>query len=191
MFEQITQVFMQYGVWGLFGLSFLDSFIVPVPPFFLQIAMSLIDPAAALRYATVAFTGSILGAPIGYILGKWLGKPILRKILPEKWTKLATEQFDKNGDAAVLIGSFTPIPFKVFTILSGVFNYSLTKLMLFAILGRGIKFYLIGILFHLYGKHAKVLLDEYLEIAVLGIGAVVAIAWLVWNKRRKNRLIVC
>lgn len=132
--------------------------------------------------------GSILGAPIGYILGKWLGKPILRKILPEKWTKLATEQFDKNGDAAVLIGSFTPIPFKVFTILSGVFNYSLTKLMLFAILGRGIKFYLIGILFHLYGKHAKVLLDEYLEIAVLGIGAVVAIAWLVWNKRRKKPL---
>lgn len=188
MFEQITQAFMQYGIWGLFGLSFLDSFIVPVPPFFLQIAMSLIDPSSALRYATIAFTGSILGAPMGYILGKWLGKPILKKILPEKWTALATEQFDKNGDTAVLIGAFTPIPFKVFTILSGVFNYSLTKLMLFAILGRGIKFYLIGILFHLYGKHAKVLLDEYLEISVLGIGAIVAIAWFIWNKRKKKKL---
>ncbi|MDA5108333.1 VTT domain-containing protein [Brevibacillus thermoruber] len=186
MFEQITHIFMQYGIWGLFGLAFLDSFIVPVPPFFLQIGMSLIDPASAMRYATVAFTGSILGAPVGYMLGKWLGKPLLQKLLPEKWTAMATEQFAKNGDAAVLIGSFTPIPFKVFTILSGVFNYSLTKLMLFAILGRGIKFFLIGLLFHLYGKHAKVLLDNYLEVTVLGIGTLVAIVWLIWKKRKKS-----
>ncbi|CAJ1003602.1 MULTISPECIES: YqaA family protein [Bacillales] len=186
MFDQITQIFMQYGIWGLFGLAFLDSFIVPVPPFFLQIGMSLIDPTSAMRYATVAFTGSILGAPVGYMLGKWLGKPLLQKLLPEKWTAMATEQFAKNGDAAVLIGSFTPIPFKVFTILSGVFNYSLTKLMLFAILGRGIKFYLIGLLFHLYGKHAKELLDSYLEVTVLGIGALVAIVWLIWKKRKKS-----
>jgi membrane protein YqaA with SNARE-associated domain len=186
MFEQITETFMQYGIWGLFGLAFLDSFILPVPPFFLQIGMSLVDPGSALRYATVAFTGSILGAPIGYLLGKWLGKPILNKLLPEKWTAMATEQFAKNGDAAVLIGSFTPIPFKVFTILTGVFNYSLTKLMLFAILGRGLKFYLIGVLFHLYGKHAKVLLDEYLEITVLGTGAVVAVGWYFWHKRRQK-----
>lgn len=186
MFDQITQIFLNYGIWGLFGLAFLDSFILPVPPFFVQIALSLMDPGAALKYATVAFTGSILGAPIGYMLGKWLGKPLLHKILPDKWTAQATEQFAKNGDAAVLIGSFTPIPFKVFTVLSGVFNYSLTKLMLFAILGRGLKFYLIGILFHLYGKHAKVLLDEYLELTILGIGASVAIVWLIWNKRRKK-----
>ena len=186
MFEQITHIFMQYGIWGLFGLAFLDSFIVPVPPFFLQIGMSLIDPASAMRYATVAFTGSILGAPVGYMLGKWLGKPLLQKLLPEKWTAMATEQFAKNGDAAVLIGSFTPIPFKVFTILSGVFNYSLTKLMLFAILGRGIKFFLIGLLFHLYGKHAKVLLDNYLEVTVLGIGTLVAIVRLIWKKRKKS-----
>jgi len=44
MFDQITEIFMQYGIWGLFGLALLDSFILPVPPFFLQIAMSLIEP---------------------------------------------------------------------------------------------------------------------------------------------------
>jgi membrane protein YqaA with SNARE-associated domain len=187
MFEQFTEIFMQYGIWGLFGLAFLDSFIFPVPPFFLQIGMSLVDPGSALRYATVAFTGSVLGAPIGYLLGRWLGKPILNKLLPEKWTAMATEQFAKNGDAAVLIGSFTPIPFKVFTILTGVFNYSLTKLLLFAILGRGLKFFLIGVLFHLYGKHAKVLLDDYLELTILSIGAVVALIWFVWKKLRQNR----
>ncbi|GED69518.1 hypothetical protein BRE01_32200 [Brevibacillus reuszeri] len=186
MLEQITQLFMNYGIWGLFGMAFLDSFISPIPPFFMQIAMSLIDPGSALRYATVAFTASILGAPIGFMLGKWLGKPLLEKLLPEKWVVLATEKFAKNGDAAVLIGAFTPIPFKVFTILSGVFNYSLTKLMFFAIVGRGLKFFLIGTLFHFYGKHAKVLLDDYLEVTLLGVAAMVAIAWFIWNKRRKR-----
>ncbi|MDH4619276.1 VTT domain-containing protein [Brevibacillus sp. AY1] len=187
MFEQLTQFFMDYGIWGLFIVSFLDSFILPIPPFFIQIGLSLIEPESALRIATLAFIGSVLGAPVGYILGKWLGKPILQKILPEKWTALATEQFAKNGDAAVLIGSFTPIPFKMFTVLSGVFNYSIVKLMLFAILGRGLKFYLIGTLFYLYGRHAKVLLDEYLEITLLGIAVVVAIIWFIWNRRRKKR----
>jgi len=186
MFDQIAQIFTQYGMWGLFALAFLDSFILPVPPFFLQIGMSLVEPGAALRYATVAFTGSLLGAPVGYLLGKWLGKPLMHKIVPAKWTQAATEVFEKNGDGAVLIGSFTPIPFKVFTVLSGVFGYSLTKLMFFAILGRGLKFYLIGILFYLYGKHAKVLLDEYLEITLLGVAAVVAIGWYIWKKRKES-----
>lgn len=185
MIEQITEIFMQYGIWGLLGLAFLDSFILPVPPFFLQIAMSLIEPAAALRYATVAFTGSVLGAPIGYFLGKWLGKPLLHKILPDKWTNAATVLFEKNGDGAVLVGSFTPIPFKFFTVLSGVFGYSLTKLMIFAIIGRGLKFFLIGTLFYLYGKHAKVLLDEYLEVTVLGIGVLVGIGWLIWRRKKQ------
>ncbi|GAA4704366.1 YqaA family protein [Brevibacillus fulvus] len=186
MFEQITQIFMQYGVWGLFTLAFLDSFIIPVPPFFLQIAMSLVEPSSALRFSTLAFTGSVLGAPIGFLLGRWLGKPLLRKILPEKWTEKATAIFSKNGDAAVIIGAFTPIPFKVFTILSGVFGYSLVKLMLFAIIGRGVKFYLIGLLFYFYGQQAKDLLDQYLDVGLLAVAAVLFIGWLIWKKRQKT-----
>ena len=186
MFDQITQIFMQYGAWGLFLLAFLDSFMLPIPPFFLQIAMSLLDPGKSLQYATFAFIGSILGAPAGYLLGKYLGKRLMHLVLPKKWVELATKQFTKNGDAAVLIGSFTPIPFKVFTILSGVFGYSFFKLMMYAILGRGLKFYLIGVLFYFYGKHAKEILDNYQESALLGIAVVVAMIWFVLHKRKRK-----
>lgn len=186
MFDQITQIFMQYGSWGLFSLAFLDSFVLPVPPFFLQVAMSLLEPSNSLKYATIAFIGSILGAPAGYLLGKSLGKRLMHLVLPKKWVELATVQFTKNGDAAVLIGSFTPIPFKVFTILSGVFGYSFSKLMLYAVLGRGLKFYLIGVLFYFYGKHAKEILDNYQETALLGMGAVVAVIWYVLHKRKRK-----
>ncbi len=187
MFDHISQIFMQYGVWGLFFLAFLDSFILPVPPFFLQIAMSLVEPGASLEFATFAFFGSILGAPAGYLLGKGLGKPLMHRVLPQKWAGLATERFAKNGDAAVLIGSFTPIPFKVFTILSGVFGYSFLKLMMYAVLGRGIKFYLIGILFYFYGKQAKEILDQYQEATLLGIAVVAAIIWFIIKKRKRAK----
>ncbi|WP_400164305.1 YqaA family protein [Brevibacillus sp. TJ4] len=187
MFAQLSQFFMDYGNWGLFIVSLLDSFLLPLPPFFLQIGLSLIQPTEALWIALIAFTGSLLGAPVGYVMGKWLGQPILNRLLPEKWTLLATKQFEKNGDAAVLVGSFTPIPFKVFTILCGVFNYSLTKLMLFAILGRGMKFFLIGFLFYFYGKHAKELLDTYMEASLLAAAAAVAIIWIVVKQLAKKR----
>lgn len=184
MFEQISAMFMQYGSLGLFFMAFLDSFVLPVPPFFLQIAMSLLDPPSALRYATIAFLGSIAGAPMGYLLGFWLGKPLMHLVLPQKWIDAATQQFEKNGDAALLIGSFTPIPFKVFTILSGVFHFPLAKLMVYALIGRGLKFYLIGVLFHFFGKHAKVLLDQYLEVTLLAIGAVLAVVWFVLKRKK-------
>jgi membrane protein YqaA with SNARE-associated domain len=188
MFDTIVQLFMQYGLAGLFALSFLDAIVLPVPPFFLQIAMSLIDPAASLKIALVAFTGSVLGAPIGYLLGKWLGKPLMHKLVPAKWANKAMELFEKNGDAAVIIGSFTPIPFKVFTILSGVFNFSLTRLMIYSILGRGSKFFLIGTLFHFYGKQAKVLLDNYLEISLLAVAIILAGGWYILHKRQQKFL---
>lgn len=188
MFDTISELFMQYGLPGLFTLAFLDSIILPVPPFFPQIAMSLYEPSASFQIATVAFTGSVLGAPVGYLLGKWLGKPLMHKLVPDKWAVKAMAMFEKNGDAAVIIGSFTPIPFKVFTILSGVFSFSLTRLMIYSILGRGSKFFLIGTLFHFYGKHAKVLLDNYLEITLLIVAILLAIGWYLMQKRKQKFL---
>ena len=41
----------------------------------------------------------------------------------KEWIDAATNMFQKNGEAAILIGSFTPVPFKVFTILSGCLNF--------------------------------------------------------------------
>ncbi|UFJ39224.1 VTT domain-containing protein [Brevibacillus humidisoli] len=186
MFDTISEIFMQYGQFGLFALSFLDSFILPVPPFFLQIAMSLVSPADALYYATVAFFGSVLGAPMGYLLGKALGKPLMHKVVPARWVEVATDKFTKDGDAAVLIGSFTPIPYKVFTILSGVFGFSLFRLIVYSILGRGIKFYLIGVLFFLYGKHAKELLDQYLEVSLLAVAVILTLGWFLLKRRKKR-----
>ncbi len=53
--------FQQYGVIGLFVLSFVEASFFPVPPYLLSIPMTLARPRLGLFYAGVGIAGSALG----------------------------------------------------------------------------------------------------------------------------------
>ncbi|MBW7475196.1 VTT domain-containing protein [Paenibacillus oenotherae] len=160
MFQKIIDFLENFGVWGLFIHSIADAIIFPVPAFFTQVSLSVVNPSSAIWLATAGFIGCLLGTPVGYYIGKVLGKSILYRFLKKEWIDSATNLFKKNGEAAILIGSFTPIPFKVFTILSGSLAFPLWKLIVYAAIGRAIKFYAIGLLFYYYGRAAKGMVHE-------------------------------
>lgn len=128
--------------------------------FFLQVSLSILNPSTALWLATVGYIACLLGTPVGYYLGKIMGKSVLYKFLKKEWIDAATDKFQKNGEAAILIGSFTPIPFKVFTILSGCLNFPLWRLIGYAAIGRGLKFYIVGSLFYFYGRAAESMVKD-------------------------------
>ena len=161
MFQTVVDFLGKFGPLGLFIHSFLDSIIFPIPAFFLQVSLSMLNPSTALWLATVATSPAYWVHPSVYYLGKVMGKSILYKILKKEWIDAATDRFQKNGEAAILIGSFTPIPFKVFTILSGCLNFPLWRLIGYAAIGRGLKFYIVGLLFYLYGHSAKGMVKMY------------------------------
>jgi len=174
MFQNLIDTLMQFGIWGLFIHSFADAIFFPIPAFFLQVPLSLIQPSNALWLATAGYIACLLGTPIGYLIGKLLGSSILHKFLKKSWIDAATRMFQKNGEAAILIGSFTPIPFKVFTILSGCLNYPLWRLLIYAAFGRAVKFYAVGLLFYSYGRAAEGMVkDVSLYIAAVAIPLVV------------------
>jgi len=174
MFQNIIDGLMEFGIWGLFIHSFVDAIFFPIPAFFLQVPLSLINPSNALWLATAGYVACLLGTPIGYLLGKLLGNSILTKFLKKSWVDAATRMFQKNGEAAILIGSFTPIPFKVFTILSGCLNFPLWRLLAYAAIGRAAKFYAVGLLFYYYGKAAEGMVkDVTLYIAAVAIPLIV------------------
>jgi len=153
--EAFVEFLRQFGSWGLFIHSFIDAIFFPIPAFFTQVSLSILNPSNALVLATFGFVACLLGTPIGYGIGRGFGALVLNKILKPKWTEAATRMFEKNGEAAIMIGAFTPIPFKVFTILSGFLKFPLWKLMLFAAIGRAAKFYVVGGLFYLFGRAAE------------------------------------
>lgn len=155
MLEYITDFMEKFGSWGLFIHSFLDAIFFPIPAFFTQVSLSLANPSTAIWLATVGYVACLLGTPFGYYLGKIVGESFLYKIMKKKWVDSATALFNKNGETAVLVGAFTPIPFKVFTVISGFLKFPLWKLIAYALLGRAVKFYAVGILFYLYGRAAE------------------------------------
>ncbi|MFI2858050.1 YqaA family protein [Paenibacillus sp. JSM ZJ436] len=187
MFQDVMDFLMKFGPWGLFIHSFLDAVIFPVPAFFLQVSLSILHPSSALWLATAGFIGCLLGTPVGYLIGKLLGKSVLYKILKKEWIDAATDRFQKSGEAAILVGSFTPIPFKVFTILSGCLNFPLWRLMAYAALGRATKFYVVGILFYYYGRKAENMVENVsLYIFVIAVPLLLLVMFLVRRRKRKR-----
>lgn len=145
------------------------------------------NPSSAIWLATAGYIASLLGTPFGFLIGKLLGQSVLDKILKKRWIDAASKMFHKNGEAAILVGAFTPIPFKVFTILAGCLNYSLWKLIGYASLGRAAKFYVVGILFYVYGRAAASMIDN-LQYIFLAVGITIGLIFVTVMRMRNKRI---
>lgn len=95
----------------------------------------------------------------------------------------------KHGETAILLGSFTPIPFKLFTIMSGCMNYSFWKLFGYAAIGRAAKFYVVGMLFYLYGRAAENMVDGAFSMILAGLGILLSVCLLLIRRYRKRKMV--
>lgn len=180
--DAFLEFMKSFGPWGLAIHSFLDAVIFPIPAFFTQVSLSMLNPSSALWLATIGFIACLLGTPIGYLIGKFFGTAILQRFLKPELTEKATLYFQNKGSSAILIGAFTPIPFKVFTILSGVLKYPLWQLMAYAAIGRAVKFYVIGLLFYMYGKAAESMVSN-VSLYIFAIAVPIIVIFIIIRKR--------
>lgn len=161
------------GTGVLAVLSFLDSFVFPIPPLFLQVALSLERPKRSFWYATVNTVASVLGAVAGYFIGQLLwesiGVRIVGELSPEKRKMLSENQF-----LATLGYSFAPMPFKFITLGSGFLQLSLPVLLVASTLGRSLRFFLLAAICHVKGPSVKDFIEKYFNWVCLGAGALVA-----------------
>ena len=109
-------IFGQYGLVGLFVVSFAESSFFPVPPDVMLIPLCLARPRASMLYATVATVSSVLGAVFAYLVGARGGRPLLLKFTSQDGLSKIQGLFKRFGGWAVGIAAFTPIPFKVWLI---------------------------------------------------------------------------
>ena len=70
---------------------------------------------------------------------------------------------------AIFGAAFTPIPFKVFTIASGVFEVSLPTLIGASLLGRGLRFTIVATAIFFFGPTVKVYLDKYFGLITFAL----------------------
>ncbi|MGE6756082.1 YqaA family protein [Rossellomorea sp. NPDC071047] len=180
---------LDYGIWGLILVSFADSSFFPIPPDVLLIPLAIANPDSALLYALYTTIASVIGALFGWWIGKKLGRPILVYFFSEKRIQKVEEYFNKYGAMALLIAGLTPVPYKIFTIFAGVSGVKIRVLVIWSIIGRGIRFFLEGAIILALGAKAKPFIEENFTLLTLGAGGVLIAVYLVYlviKKRNKT-----
>ena len=79
------------------------------------------------------------------------------------------------GFWGILVAAITPIPYKVFTIASGMFQFSLPLLIVASIVGRGFRFFLVAGLIRIFGVKVRDFIEKRLELCLI-VGTIIGIA---------------
>jgi membrane protein YqaA with SNARE-associated domain len=156
-----------YGGVALFGIAFAESSFFPVPPDVLLIPMALAKTSWALLFAAVATAGSTAGGILGFYIGDKGGRPLLQRFFKAEKVALVQGCYRRYDVWAVGMAGFTPIPYKLFSISAGAFGLDLKRFILASIVGRGGRFFLVGLAILIFGESVKAFLDEYFELAVV------------------------
>ncbi len=147
------------AVWVLAAVAFIESSVFPIPPDVLLIPMVLAARDRAWRYAAVCTIASVLGGMLGYAIGfhgfETLGRPIVEFYGVTEQFAHVQQRYNDLGAWFVFIAGVSPIPYKVFTIASGVSNLDFVEFTVASIGGRGIRFFAVAYL--LWWKGAPVL----------------------------------
>ena len=139
-------------------ISFIESFIFPIPPDVLIIPMTIARKHEWIKIAIIATIGSVLGACLGYFIGYVFFNEIGLKIFEiygvDDTSFLKDKVSSEGGVIAwitlLAIAGFSPVPFKLLTITSGFINFNIFYFIIISLLTRGSRFFLIAFFFFGY-----------------------------------------
>ena len=173
--------------WFLGIVSFAESSFFPIPPDIILIPMVLAKRTKAFFYALICTLSSVLGGILGYLIGFLLFNSIGILLINFYHLNEQIAQFqnyyNNYGVWIVIIAGFTPFPFKVITIASGLFQLNFVVFVLCSILSRGSRFYLVSILLYFFGEKIKFLIEKYFNFLtilffILLIGGILIVRYL-------------
>ena len=164
-------------------ISFIESFIFPIPPDVLIIPMTIAKRQEWLRIALIATIGSVLGACLGYFIGyvffNEIGVKIFELYGVDNTSFLKDKVSSEGGVIAWLtllaIAGFTPVPFKLLTITSGFVHFNIIYFIIISTLTRGSRFFIIAFLIGNFGPTMKKIIEKKLLRVSIIVGLILVI----------------
>lgn len=156
----------KYASYWLALVSFTESSCFLIPPDVMLAPMSLAKPNKAWFYAALTTITSVLGGLFGYLIGSYAFEfiePWLTSLGYMEAYGLAQVWFDKWGFWAIFLAGFTPIPYKIFTIASGVAGMALLPFVVGSTIGRGMRFFLVAALMYWGGERLEKQLFSWID----------------------------
>ena len=140
-------------------ISFIESSFFPIPPDVMVIPMVIAKKNDFIKIFLIATFFSVLGGIFGYLIGLFffdVGIQIMDFYgYEDKVTYLKTNLTQGSGFYAWLgilfLAGFTPLPYKVFTIVSGLISFNLPIFIFISLISRGLRFFIVSYLSYKFG----------------------------------------
>ena len=171
-------------------VSFVESSFFPIPPDVMIAPMSIAKKNEYLKIFFIATIFSTLGGLFGYFIGSLFANNAILIIefygYKEQAINLKQQLSSGGGAFSVWLGTlflagFTPIPFKLFTITSGLINFNIFVFFVICIISRGLRFFIVAFLSAKFGDKAISFIEKKgaMWSFIIGI-ALVAIALIIY-----------
>ena len=171
-------------------ISFIESSFFPVPPDVMIIPMSIAKKNDYLKIFFIATIFSTLGGLFGYFIGSLFADKamlIMEFYGYEKEAGNLKHQLSSGNKAfsawlgILFLAGFTPLPFKLFTITSGLINFNIFIFFIICIISRGLRFFIVAFLSAKFGNKAAIFIEKKGAVwsSILGI-VLVAIALILY-----------
>jgi membrane protein YqaA with SNARE-associated domain len=140
-------------------ISFLESSFFPIPPDVMIVPMVIAKKKSYLKIFFIASIFSVLGGVFGYMLGSIfidMAMNIIEFYGYEKKVSSLKNELSQGGGfltwlSILFLAGFTPLPYKVFTIASGLISFNIFVFIIVSFLSRGLRFFLISYLSYKFG----------------------------------------
>ena len=150
-------------------VSFVESSFFPIPPDVMVVPMVISKKKDFIKIFLIATIFSVLGGIVGYLIGAFffeLGTQIMSFYGYEnKLIKIKDNLTNSDGFYAWLsilfLAGFTPIPYKVFTIASGLIGFNILIFILISLISRGLRFFIVSYLSYKFGNFFTEFMDKH------------------------------
>ena len=140
-------------------VSFIESSFFPIPPDVMIVPMVISKKNDFLKIFFIATIFSVLGGIMGYFLGAFffdIGTQIMSFYgYEDKLSNLKNDLTNSDGFYAWLgilfLAGFTPLPYKIFTIASGLISFNILIFIIISFISRGMRFFIVSYLSYKFG----------------------------------------
>ncbi len=150
-------------------VSFIESSFFPIPPDVMIIPMVISKKKDFIKIFLITTIFSVLGGILGYFIGAFfydLGSQIMNIYGYEnRLINLKNSLINSDGFYAWLgilfLAGFTPLPYKVFTITSGLIGFNIIIFILISLISRGLRFFIVSYLSYKFGNVFTQFMDKH------------------------------
>ena len=164
-------------------ISFIESSFFPIPPDVMVIPMVISKKNDFIKIFLITTIFSVLGGMLGYLIGAFFfdfGTYIMSIYGYENKLSIIKDNLTNSDNfyawlSILFLAGFTPLPYKVFTIASGLIGFNFFIFILISLISRGLRFFLVSYLSYKFGHLFTIFMDKHGSkwFTIIGISIVI------------------